>query len=159
MSINIKNVRRKIMTEFVIGPGGTVIPSNKAKDWLNQDGKEHTPETEAREQMDRQIEKVMLLNKRSIHNSALTPDKQEQRNQYFKNLIEQEILQLKEVDKERKEMGLPPLSDKDKAISVKDGVVISKYRQDMQASAQKEQIRAEISTYNNAAGVHSCHEM
>jgi len=32
------------MTEFVIGPGGTVITKKNAKKWLNEDGRDHKPE-------------------------------------------------------------------------------------------------------------------
>ena len=150
------------MTDLYGGSDGFVVSNKKM---FNEDGGDHTPEEKQEKTMSRQeelnkkIERVMLLNKREIHNSALSPEKQELRNEYFRKLIRSEILQLEVYDAERKAKGLPPLSDKDKTIAVKDGVAISKHREDLQNAAKKAQMQAEISQYNDACGVHSCHEM
>ena len=149
------------MTDLYGGSDGFVVNNKKM---FNEDGGDHTPVEKQekvlsrQEELNRKVDKVMLLNKREIHNSELSPEKQELRNNYFRKEITNELLRLEVYEAERNKQGLPPLTDKDKTIAVKDGVVISKYREDLQNAAKKDKMHADIAMFNDALGVHSCHE-
>ena len=112
-----------------------------------------------KEEMEKIVRLTMVSNKKHIHKSDLTPEQQQHRNEIFADLIRKEIVELEQVDAERAKEGLPPLTDKEKVISVKDGVAISKYREDKQIQAKREQEKASNMMYNNALGIHSSQEM
>jgi len=140
------------MTEFVIGPGGTVITKKNAKKWLNEDGRDHKPEKTEQNNYSKltTMERIKTKDFLNKHPELTTS---EGRTNLFKEAIATELLRLREEDNLRKEQGKEPLTDKEKELFIpKAGVISSKWRYDQNQAFEFEATKANAAMLREIAG-------
>ena len=141
------------MKDFVLGPGGTVIPSEKAKEWLNEDGREHKDE----EVKTSNYSKLGVNEKAKLsgflkNHPELTSS--EGRANMFKEDAALELLRLREEDERRRAEGKPLLTEKQKELLVPvAGVVSSRWRQEELVKASREFNKANDGMLRDASGL------
>ena len=135
------------MTEFVIGPGGTVIPADKVKDRLDSDGGHENNEPKKRNYYQELAtsEKLKVNNFMKAHpelrtlNGLPSPEREKR----FKEQAAKELINLRDVEKERFDAGKPPLTRKEKELVLAgEGVIRSVYRDNETKEIQYENAKA-----------------
>ena len=141
------------MSEYVIGPGGVVIPKEKAKEWLNEDGGEQKNEKVKESNFSKltTMEKIKTKEFLAKHPELTTAPG---RANLFKEAVAAEFLRLREEDDSRKAEGKAPLTEKEKELFMPvEGVISSKWRYNENQKASREATLATEAMLREAAGL------
>ena len=141
------------MNTFVETRGGMVIPHEKAKDWLNEDGREHKDDEIKASNYSKlgTMEKVKAKEFLKKH-PEFTSSKG--RANMYKEDIATELLRLREENDKRRAENKPLLTEKQKELIVPAaGVISSRWRQEEIVKSKNEMARATDGMLRDASGL------
>jgi hypothetical protein len=146
------------MTEYVIGPGGVVIPKEQYKEWTNEDGGDQKPEDTKKTQYSqlgvRERAQCNDFLKKHPEFTTLNGVANEKRAHVFREQIAEELLALRAESDRRREAGETPLSLADRELIVPvQGVIRSAWRHNTVLEANNERVKANNQMYNEALGI------
>ena len=146
------------MTEYVIGPGGVIIPKEKYKEWTNEDGGDHKPEDTKKTKYSqlgvRERAQCNDFLKKHPEFTSLNGVPNEKRAHVFKEQIAEELLMLRAESDRRAKAGEDPLTMAERELVVPtQGVIRSAWRHNITVEAQKEHSKADNQMFNEALGI------
>ncbi|MBQ8871048.1 MAG: hypothetical protein IJ019_06720 [Alphaproteobacteria bacterium] len=137
---------------YVLGPGGIVVPEEKAKEWFNEDGKEHKDDVKTSNFSKLLVAEKIKANKFLESHPELTSS--EGRTRMFKEDIAEELLRLREEDNKRMAAGKPLLTEKQKELLIpRAGVISSRWRHEEIVKTNKEMTQAHDAMFKDALGM------
>lgn len=147
------------MTEYAVGPGGVVIPKDKAQDWLNEDGgdpkSDEMPKASKYSQLGvREKAQCNDFLKKHPEFTSLNGVANEKRAYVFREHIADELLALRAEDNRRNKEGEAPLTSAEKQLVVPSaGVIRSAWHHNVILEANRERAKADNQMFNEALGI------